>query len=423
MTEKMRALNKPVIECLAMNIDKCIEMAKSEETMFEHHTTIHEHYVSLKIKGRIDGLSARQLEQALNDIISQGLRKIVANLQEINYISSTGLRVFLKIQKKLHKIDGEIILQKPSSMVLEVLEMTGFNKILQVVSSEKISLNETQADGERQETFQGKNGKLRITAKPLSNEKGNYRIIGSTEKMKTASYGQSDVVEIPPADIEFGLGLAALGNDYAQYKQYFGESLAVYHNLLVYPAREKSAVDALPPGSESFKFLNGVAFSGPFQQICLVEAESGFFDLETFAEWIRQKSRSNLTGVVFLAESKGLWGMNLRKTPIDSPTDNIFARQSIMKWLDFPIEAADFDALVLGAGLVTHEKDRYPQIFGADSGFHIHGAVIQDEMLNKSFTAFKKECQRLILEADIQKIQHLLGQSQFRSLLCGTIQL
>jgi len=387
--------------------------------MFEYRIILKENHVWIEVKGRIDGISAPQLEKVLEEIILDGGRTIVVNLQELNYISSLGLRVFLRIQKKLSKTEGEIIIQQPTGEVLQILHIAGFDKFLNIILTSDVSLPTKEVSEQKIEFYRN----MKVTSQNYKAEKGQFQTIGNADKLITASYRKEHVIELQPEEIQFGFGLTALGSEYEQYKHYFGESLIIDHDIIVYPAVEKSAVDIMIASSESYKFLNGLAFSGDFSQIYLLEAKESFINLENFVEFVNEKNLSENKGVIFFAESKGIWGMNLKKVPIESDIENIFSRNSIMQWLNFPIEATDYNSLILGVGIISNKNGSNQQIFASDSNFHIHGAIIKNEILNKSFTSFRNEWKRLLPEAEISGVQHLMGKSQFNCILAGIIDL
>lgn len=80
--------------------------------------------VVLKLKGRLDTVSAPKLE---NEIDELQCKSLVLDLQELEYTSSAGLRIFLKASKKLN---GNIRIINISDEVRVIINMTGFDKIL-----------------------------------------------------------------------------------------------------------------------------------------------------------------------------------------------------------------------------------------------------------------------------------------------------
>ena len=79
------------------------------------------------VEGRIDSYTAPQLSEALNQITSQNIYKIVLDMNDVTYVSSAGLRVLIDIQKKCKRDNqGEVMLVNIPQRVYETLELAGF---------------------------------------------------------------------------------------------------------------------------------------------------------------------------------------------------------------------------------------------------------------------------------------------------------
>ena len=83
-----------------------------------------------RAEGRVDGNNARELEEALNAAIGENDRLLIMDLQDLSYISSAGLRVFLMIAKKFQRRDGKFVVCSLAETINEVFEISGFNKII-----------------------------------------------------------------------------------------------------------------------------------------------------------------------------------------------------------------------------------------------------------------------------------------------------
>ena len=89
-----------------------------------------ENEITLKIVGRIDTITAPDLEEIINDDI-EGTEKLILDIEEVEYISSAGLRVLLAAQKKMNKL-GMMKVTNVRAEVMEVFELTGFTDILEI---------------------------------------------------------------------------------------------------------------------------------------------------------------------------------------------------------------------------------------------------------------------------------------------------
>ena len=84
----------------------------------------------LEISGRLDTITAPELEKAINDE-GEALKNLVLDFKGVDYISSAGLRVLLTAQKKMNA-QGNMELINVSEAVMDIFEMTGFADILEI---------------------------------------------------------------------------------------------------------------------------------------------------------------------------------------------------------------------------------------------------------------------------------------------------
>lgn len=91
--------------------------------------------ISLQLSGHIDSNNAAEVEEEIGKIISgHSGQPVRVDADKLEYISSAGLRVLLKIRKKHPDID--IINVNPD--VYEILDMTGFTQMMNVVKAYRV---------------------------------------------------------------------------------------------------------------------------------------------------------------------------------------------------------------------------------------------------------------------------------------------
>ena len=90
----------------------------------------------LSIIGRIDTVSAPELEQEINRTLEGGTRKILLDFSGVTYISSGGLRVLLATAKKLKEPKDRYGLCCLSSEVHKILRLAGFTSIFSIYPTE-----------------------------------------------------------------------------------------------------------------------------------------------------------------------------------------------------------------------------------------------------------------------------------------------
>ncbi len=91
--------------------------------------------ITIILKGRIDASVAPDIEQKLLSLISEGSCKLVADLSEVGFISSAGLRTLLAALKEAKRERGDLRLAGMQRQVQEVLDMTGFSTIFKLYTS------------------------------------------------------------------------------------------------------------------------------------------------------------------------------------------------------------------------------------------------------------------------------------------------
>jgi anti-anti-sigma factor len=95
----------------------------------------------LRLDGRIDGVTSPKLEKKLEELTDQKHFVILLDFNSVDYLSSAGLRVLLSAAKKIHAHHGSLVLFSVLDDVKEIIKMTGFDKILPIVSNEKEALH------------------------------------------------------------------------------------------------------------------------------------------------------------------------------------------------------------------------------------------------------------------------------------------
>lgn len=84
----------------------------------------------LMIEGRLDTGTAPELESVIDADIA-GVKELIFDFDNLEYISSAGLRVVLKAQKIMNK-QGEMKIIHVNSAIMEIFEITGFSDILTI---------------------------------------------------------------------------------------------------------------------------------------------------------------------------------------------------------------------------------------------------------------------------------------------------
>ena len=86
--------------------------------------------LQVTLEGRLDTTTAPELEKTLKESLD-GVTELVLDFEELEYISSAGLRVLLSAQKIMNR-QGGMKLVRVRDEVIEIFEVTGFLDFLTV---------------------------------------------------------------------------------------------------------------------------------------------------------------------------------------------------------------------------------------------------------------------------------------------------
>jgi len=82
--------------------------------------------------GEIDALTASSFAAVLNQQLQAGGKQLVIDLEQVEFMSSAGLRVLLMVLKELRRQQGNLRLAAVRDKVLQILQMSGFSTIFQL---------------------------------------------------------------------------------------------------------------------------------------------------------------------------------------------------------------------------------------------------------------------------------------------------
>jgi anti-sigma B factor antagonist len=91
--------------------------------------------------GRLDTQTSGPATDRMEEITAGGGKNILLNLDKLEFISSAGLRVFLRTAKSLKSSGGNMKACSPNGVVKEVMEISGFDSLFDLHESEQTALD------------------------------------------------------------------------------------------------------------------------------------------------------------------------------------------------------------------------------------------------------------------------------------------
>lgn len=84
------------------------------------------------IQGRLDTPAAVKAQQEIVPLLENADKEILLDCAKLEYISSSGLRLFLTIRKETAAKGGKVIIENVSDDIKKVFMMTGFFNLFEI---------------------------------------------------------------------------------------------------------------------------------------------------------------------------------------------------------------------------------------------------------------------------------------------------
>ena len=84
------------------------------------------------LSGELDTTAAEQTSQALQPLLDSKGKEIVLDCTDLEYISSSGLRVLLSILKQAKSVGSRVVLKNVNEVIRDVLDISGFISIFEM---------------------------------------------------------------------------------------------------------------------------------------------------------------------------------------------------------------------------------------------------------------------------------------------------
>lgn len=316
----------------------------------------------LHLRGFLDSTWADHLNSAIDQVIRAGSHRLILNLSEVTYLSSAGISVLLHAHEKLEAIHGLFGVCAPSPQVRQILKLTGLEQRL-ICDPETIRRAQTMTmsfasspSGVRSESRDSVDFEIYSlpAGAPLE-----CTIFGHPERLSNLEFAEERGHRLKFDNDMFGLGAGALGETFAECRDRCGEFLGIAGAVAQLPAREGSMPD-YQVAREAFvpevHALYGISGRGTFSSLIRFESNQpgGAVSLASLVGHLLNVTATPLAGIAFVAETIGLVGAALRRSPaIAGRESRIFQHPEIREWLSYSPQRVFPHSLTLIVGIVA----------------------------------------------------------------------
>ncbi|MDD6819672.1 MAG: STAS domain-containing protein [Prevotella sp.] len=89
--------------------------------------------LAMEMNGELNTVAAQDLQEEIESLQKDMVKPILIDVTRLNYISSTGLRIFMIIKKTANANGQTVTLKGLNDIVEKVFKMTGFDKMFEIV--------------------------------------------------------------------------------------------------------------------------------------------------------------------------------------------------------------------------------------------------------------------------------------------------
>jgi len=391
------------------------------------------HETNIKLKGRLDAYWAEELSTSMDEEIRKGHYHFKFDLEDVVYISSAGLRIFVVYYKKIQEINGSLFFSKISENVKSVLDMVGMTNIF----TKKQAITSTHRSKPKNQIVES--GITYDLDLDSDTPEMLVQINGQADDIFRESHVDRIFYDEKYQGNKFGLGLGAFGDDNQDIIDRCGEFIGVGNALIYQPSDGTNIPDYfIKKGNHipEIKSVYSLSFEGKFmgsvQFATSVEEDS--VQLNELLNCLLNKSGIQSAGLVILAETSGLVCASLKKSPLLSPSREAFYKfPGIRDNFHITTEPEYDGMLTLITGIVTRQKEnqfnKFTKSLGAGTGLwgHLHAAVFSYSPLKKGERDIQKLVASLFDQSRLKNVVHLLnddrelsgiGDSEFKNGIC-----
>jgi anti-anti-sigma factor len=388
--------------------------------------------LELEIEGRLDGYWADHLAQSFEDAIRDGARSLRVNLSRVSYLSSAGIRVLVRAHKQLSVIQGSFSVSAPSEAVRSLLQLTGLMDLLIPAVAPGLKAPPSGA-----RILEKENIRFEVTS--LNPEaRLSCQVIGDPAKLLSDRFREEDCRSVAFSNSCFGLGLGAFGSNFADCAGRFGEFLAVCGAVTYLPADGTNVPDYMLQAGNfipQIEVLYSILCEGDFRMVVHFEHKdaSRAAKLGEIVEGCLEIAEAEALGIVMIAESAGLIGAALRRSPANRDSEtSLFAFPQVRDWLSFAAEPVYTRALTLVVGVAARKAPALlvpllRPLGQAALAAHFHAAAFSYRPLKRRELDLQATTANLFEVEAPQALLHLLhdnreitgaGESQFARGTC-----
>jgi anti-anti-sigma factor len=412
-------------------------------------------YVSLQ--GRFDAVGSKDATNTLIPALQPDDLFMILDMEQIDYLSSAGLRIILSIHKRFTQSGGAMVITQLQPYCKDVMELVGFATAFPILESTKkakeflsgLIEEQTLIDNwEDLETVKMDCGSFRIIPQP--DVYSAVDILGDVNDVLESRITPAHLCSKNFFSTEYSIGLGGLGECLDDYFTIMGEMITIGGTMVWLPTDGSDMPDFLIPkndtGQITIRTGFNISIAGGFNELMAFESESDEgVDIDSLYQALYQlanKRRSDYWGVLGLAiraQMPAVYGSGVKRSPVmgNSPDngEKIMHPSNIAEWIDYDETPRHKNVTGLicglgveqGADLSQYDKEELDRVFYMHPSLkkenqvllHNHAVVFDSIPFPERPVNLDREIKNVVEKGEFVDMRHLLSRSTIKKALIG----
>ena len=404
--------------------------------------------------GRLDGYGSGILQQVFTANVTIQINHVIFDLKDTPYISSAGIRVFLRTRNLMKDRSGTVMLCNVTEFPLNVLTMAGMDRVFPIFPDPEHALSAIPANTCTKtaspplyEANRIDDAMIEVT--PAGTGTAALQVTGSLTRVLHAGITSDDVSRIKFYNCNYSLGLGALAESPEQARHLLGEMITLHGSIVWLPTDGNYTPDFFTPvrvtgGVEIYSGFVA-ALQGPFHDYysLLADTPDGI-SLSRIYQAIFDYSRnkrpeySGIVAIALIGTSCGVRSSGIRYPPIpeNAPADggSIMDPAHVHDWIEVTEEPRYEGETVVAFGIGIDLKSDlsrfdpedlsalyyiHPANQGMQAMFlHTHGVIFKHTPLPRGGDV-GREIQRLLKTGEFMDMRHLMDDTRLLDARCA----
>lgn len=368
-------------------------------------------FLIITAKGRLDANWAEYFTDFMLEQIRQGNHQLIVDAEEMDFLSSAGIRALVRVAKELMKVKGSFAIYQATPFVSKTIEMTGFKTWL----IEKLPIEQV-------------NQQNSLHQKPHliyheTDAAGHLQLKHVLNWKFPLAANNNNIHRLDFPGNTFALGIGSPANEAESCLHSAGEFLAACGQLIFQPPELKSKPDYLLSEGDyipEISALQAIYLTGSMRGLIRFTPPEGEIrtGLAALAAEALALSESSVAAMLILAETDGLVGAQLIHEVADRNTSDWPEFPEIRDWLSFSGEKVYPTHQALVFGVVSNQShtllDPLMHTLPSSDGLkgHFHAAVFPYQPLQNGNIGIQQSINKFLNGPPPLALLHLIDDNR-----------